>query len=75
LAVKEVIHGPAHLFQAQFALDIPLKDAPGFRRRLQTFHTHRGKRVLNLSFALYSGLIEIGGRYRHPAKPLTASLF
>ena len=63
MAVEKLIHGAAHLFQSQIALDIPLKDAHGFRRRLKPLHAHTGKRVLNFSFALYPRLIE--GLYGH----------
>jgi hypothetical protein len=63
LAVEKLIHGAAHLFQSQIALDIPLKDAHGFRRRLKPLHAHTGKRVLNFSFALYPRLVE--GFYGH----------
>ncbi len=43
----------AHLFQGQIAIDITLKDGPGFRRWLKPFQAHTGQRVLNFSFALY----------------------
>ena len=61
--VEKLIYCAAHLFQSQIALDIPLKDVSGFRRRLKSLHAHAGKRVLNFSFALYPRLIE--GRYGH----------
>jgi hypothetical protein len=68
LAVEKLIHGASHLLQGQIAIDIPLKDALGFRRRLKPLHAHAGKRVRNFSFALYPSLIE--GRYGHLVKPL-----
>jgi hypothetical protein len=64
LPVEKPIHGAAHLFQAQLALDIPLKNAPGFRRRFQPLHAYTGKRIRNFSFALRPSLID--GRYGHP---------
>ena len=63
MAVEKLIHGAAPLFQRHITLDIPLKDIPGFRRRLKPLHTHAGKRILNFSFALYPRLIE--GGYGH----------
>jgi hypothetical protein len=63
LAVEKPIQGPAHLFQSQIALYVPLKDAVGFRRWLKPLHAYAGKRVLNFSFALYPRLIE--GRHGH----------
>jgi hypothetical protein len=68
LAVEKLLHGAAHLIQAQIAFDIPLKDVPGFRRWHKPLHAYAGKRVLNFSFALYPRLIE--GRYGHLDKPL-----
>jgi hypothetical protein len=58
LPVEKLVDGAAHFFQTHLALDIPLKDPLGFRRRLKTFHPHAGKRIRNFSFALCAGLIE-----------------
>jgi hypothetical protein len=63
LPVEKLVNGAAHFVQAHVALDIALKDAPGFRRRLKTFHAHAGQRIRNFSFTLCAGLTK--GCCRH----------
>jgi hypothetical protein len=71
LAVEKLIHSASHLLQGEIAIDIPLKDALGFRRWLKPLHAHAGKRVRNFSFALYPRLIE--GCYGHLVESLKYS--